>query len=160
MEELLQHFESALQDMQQDPSLDAETCDLLRQQFVQTLGDLNSIEGTAAEIPGHAMWIDALQALQAGGDISESEANDVIRQVNHALQPLQRRESQIAIEFSRRLQSEGEGKALAWFHEEQQRAKDAEAAEVAVKPALGETSSPLRNEVVNSRSHRLRGPPR
>lgn len=160
MDELMQQFDAALQELQDDPSLDRDTRELLRQQFAQALSDVGTGENEPAGIPDRAVWMDAVQALQASGDISGSEANDVIRQINHALQPLQRRESQLAIEFSRRLQSEGEEKALAWFREESKHDKDVPVAGGGSRPASPGKSPPLRNEAVNSRSHRLRGPPR
>lgn len=159
MDELMQQFDAALQELQNDPSLDRDTRETLRQQFAQAMSDMGSIEGAAVGIPDRAMWMDAVQALQASGEIGENEVNDLIRQINHALQPLQRRECQLAIEFSRRLQTEGQDKALAWFRRESRNAADAPKAEAASNPAPSAKSRPLRTEVVNSRSRRLRGPP-
>jgi hypothetical protein len=158
MDELMRQFETALQEMQNDPSLDRDTREFLRQQFAQTLSDVGSGENEPAGIPDRAVWMDAVQALQASGAVKESEVNDLIRQINQALQPLQRRESQLAIEFSRRLQTDGQDEALAWFRKESQQsdnAADAEPSSSFVSPE----SRPLRAEVVNSRSRRLRGPP-
>jgi len=159
MTELMQQFDAALQDLQNDPSLDRDTREQLRQQFAQALSDVGTGENVPAGIPDRAVWMDAVQALQASGAVKESEANDLIRQINHALEPLQRRESQLAIEFSRRLQTEGQDKALAWFRKESKDAADAPRAEPASRPVPSDKSRPLRTEVVNSRSRRLRGPP-
>ena len=159
MAELMQQFDAALQDLQNDPSLDRDMREQLRQQFAQALSDAGTGENAPAGIPDRAVWMDAVQALQASGAVKESEANELIRQVNQALEPLQRRESQLAIEFSRRLQTEGQEKALAWFRKESKDTADAPRAEPASRPAPSDKSRPLRTEVVNSRSRRLRGPP-
>ncbi len=158
MDELMRQFDAALQEMQNDPALDPATREMLHQQFAQALSDMGTVEGAVTDIPDRAMWMDAVQALQASGEVSESEVNDLIRQINQALQPLQRRESQLAIEFSRRLQTEGQEKALAWFRKESKSLSDAPKAE-ASRIAPLEKTRPLRTEVVNSRSRHLRGPP-
>lgn len=161
MDALLRQFESTLQELQDDPSLDAETRNMLHQQFTQALGELGTVAGAPAELPSRAMWMDAVQALQAGGGISDDEVNELIRQVNQALEPLQRQESQLALEFGRRLQAQGEEAALAWFRTESQRAKDAESATgQATQPLPSGPDAPLRNEMIQARAHRLRGPPR
>lgn len=159
MDELRQQFDAALQDLQNDPALDPAMRETLRQQFAQAMKDVASGESTLAALPDRAMWMDAVQALQASGAVGESEVNELIRQVNQALQPLQRRESQLAIEFSRRIQTEGQEKALAWFREETGKAS-AESTKDATPPPPHSDGSPLlRSEVVNSRSRHLRGPP-
>lgn len=158
MDELMRQFDAALQEMQSDPALDPATREMLHQQFAQALSDMGTVEGAVADIPDRAMWMDAVQALQASGEVSEGEVNDLIRQINQALQPLQRRESQLAIEFSRRLQTEGQEKALAWFRKESKGLSDVPKAE-ASRIAPLEKTRPLRTEVVNSRSRHLRGPP-
>ena len=158
MDELMRQFDAALQEMQSDPALDPATREMLHQQFAQALSDMGTVEGAVADIPDRAMWMDAVQALQASGEVSESEVNDLIRQINQALQPLQRRESQLAIEFSRRLQTEGQERALAWFRKESKGLSDVPKAE-ASRIAPLEKTRPLRTEVVNSRSRHLRGPP-
>lgn len=160
MGELMQQFDAALQELQNDPSLDRETRDFLRQQFTQALQGAATGDIPLATVPDRSMWMDAVQALQAGGAVSEDEVNDLIRQINQALQPLQRRESQLAIEFSRRLQSEGEEKALAWFRKESGKTPDGATTErVSAPPPSADVSPLLRGDVVNSRSRRLRGPP-
>lgn len=157
--ELMQQFDAALQDLQNDPSLDRDTRELLRQQFSQAMEDIQQVEGAPAGIPDRAMWMDAVQALQASGEVSEDEVNQLIRQINQALEPLQRRESQLAIEFSRRLQTEGQENALAWFREAST-AQSGSDKDVHAAPSQLEASPPSRSEVINSRSRSLRGPPK
>lgn len=136
-----------------DASLDDDMRALLRQQF-----ELAVDAGVdAAVAPDRSVWMDAVQALQASGELAEDDVNGVIRQINAAMEPLQRRESRLALEFSRRLATDGEESALAWFRSQSRQAEQAAAGDV---PAVsGEVVRPLRGEVVNSRSRRLRGPP-
>jgi hypothetical protein len=160
MEELLRQFEGALHELEHDPSMDLATRTMLRDQFTQAMRDMKHGSDAAVEIPDRAMWMDALQALQANGSVASDEVDELIRQVNQALQPLQRRDTRIALEFSRRLRTEGEEKALAWFRTEtaRSRAEDGESAPAAAPPVASVTPI-LRGDVVNSRSRRLRGPP-
>jgi hypothetical protein len=154
LKDFLQQLESSLQD---DPTLDRDSRDALMRQLEDSMGDAGANAAPLATVADRAVWMDAMQALQASGAIDENDANDVIRQINQALQPLQRRESQLAIEFSRRLQTEGEEKALAWFRKEAAiLADDAQTERSPLPPA---EVAPLRSDVVNSRSRRLRGPP-
>ncbi len=160
MEELLRQFEEALHELENDPAMDLATRTMLRDQFTQSMRDMKQGNDTAVEIPDRAMWMDALQALQASGAVASDEVDELIRQVNQALQPLQRRDTRIALEFSRRLSTEGEEKALAWFRTEtaKSRAEDGESIAAPAAPVASVTPI-LRGDVVNSRSRRLRGPP-
>lgn len=108
-----------------------------------------------------ATWTNAVDQLTQNGDVSQSEANDLIRQIDQALKPLMRRESQIAVEFSRRIKNDGEENAVAWYKAESAKLKAA--ATGAKSSSTFETndiSPALASEVVNSKSRRLRGPPR
>lgn len=153
MDEMMRQFDAALQE-QNDPALDRDMREMLRQQFAEALNH----QGAVASLPDRGVWMDAVHALQTSGEIDEEEVNQLIRQINHALEPLQRRESQLAIEFSRRLQSEGQDEALAWFRKESQKDTDDGSAAPGAGPAV-DPPPLLRTEVVNSRSRRLRGPP-
>lgn len=154
---LQQQFQDVLQE---DLGLDRETLELLKVQFGHALEEVQAQQDAHPGIPDRAQWMDAMQALQASGQVSESEVNDLIRQINQALQPLQRRESQLAIEFSRRIGTDGQEKALEWFRQESARAQSSEAEPAASAEAPADVSPLLRSDVVNSRSRRLRGPPR
>lgn len=156
MKDFLQQLESALGD---DPHLDRESRDALMRQFEEAMAESDGQAVPIATVADRGVWMEALQALQASGAIDERDTNDLIRQINQALQPLQRQESQLAIEFSRRLQTEGEEKALAWFRiKAAALAQNDGGEERSPLPATAEVS-PLRSETVNSRSRRLRGPP-
>lgn len=156
MDDFLRQLDSALRE---DPSLDRDARDALMQQFEGAMSATNGGAPSIAALADRSLWVDAVQSLQSSGAMSESEANDLIRQINQALQPLQRRESQLAIEFSRRLQTEGEEKALAWFRKEAASLNNAPDAERAASTRPSAEVSPLRSETIHSRSRRLRGPP-
>lgn len=157
MDDFLRQLDSALRE---DPSLDRDARDALMQQFEGAMSATNgSSAPSIAALADRSLWMDAVQSLQSSGAMGESEANDLIRQINQALQPLQRRESQLAIEFSRRLQTEGEEKALAWFRKEAATLNNAPDAAPATASRPSADVSPLRSETIHSRSRRLRGPP-
>jgi len=156
MKDFLKQLDAALQE---DPSLDRDARDDLMQQVQDAMSATAAVGANAAPFD-RSVWMDAVQSLQSSGAMGENEANELIRQINQALQPLQRRESQLAIEFSRRLQTEGEEKALAWFRKEAAGTAHAVDAQRMSQPSpSADNISPLRSEVVNSRSRRLRGPP-
>lgn len=156
MDDFLRQLDTALRD---DPSLDRDARDALMQQFEDAMGATNGHAPSIAALADRSLWTDAVQSLQSSGAMGEAEANDLIRQINQALQPLQRRESQLAIEFSRRLQTDGEEKALAWFRKEAAALNNAPEGERAASTRPSADVSPLRSETIHSRSRRLRGPP-
>src|SRR5690606_24208748 len=111
------------------------------------------------QLSDRGVWAEVVKSMQGSGAINERDASDLMRQLDAAIAPLQARESRLAIEFSRRLQSDGEEAALAWFRE--QIAQDEiEAANKAAAAPDAAKERPLRTEVTQSRSRRLRGPPR
>ncbi|NZA26793.1 hypothetical protein H0E84_10395 [Luteimonas sp. SJ-92] len=154
MEQLQQEFETILR---QESGLDPESCEELGQMFQQALEDAAASPDPGA-MPDRASWMQAVEALQRSGDVDGDEVNDLIRRLNEALEPLERRESRLAIEFSRKMAAEGEAAALAWLRQQTDREKEDKAQEPAPFPRNDHPS--LRDEVVNSRSRRLRGPPR
>lgn len=152
---LLSDFEAVLRD---DPSLDMETRELLGQQLKQALDDARDAND-APELPQRADWLQAVQALQDAGELEGSDAEALIRRLDEALQPLERRESKLAIEFSQRVAADGEEKALEWLRQQTEAAQTSETQTSKESPGR-RPGTALRNEVVNSRSRRLRGPPK
>jgi hypothetical protein len=152
---LLSDFEAVLRD---DPSLDMETRELLGQQLKQALDGARDADATA-ELPQRADWLQAVQALQDAGELEGPDAETLIRRLDEALQPLERRESKLAIEFSQRVASDGEEKALEWLRQQTEAAQTTETRTSKESPGR-RPGTALRNEVVNSRSRRLRGPPK
>lgn len=157
MAQLLGEFDAVLAG---NPALDREAREGLHAEFARALEDAAATAADAvAELPDRASWADTVHALQHNGAIGDDEANDLIRTFDASLQPLERRESRTALEFARRLATEGEEKALAWFRAQAAGAAGAGAA-AQPAPAPGSAGAALRTEAVSARSHRLRGPPR
>lgn len=143
-----------------NPAIDRETREQLHGEFARALDDAAATAATAtAELPDRASWSETVQALQDNGAIGQDQANDLIRTFDASLQPLERRESRTAFEFARRLATEGEERALAWFRSQACGDADEKAAVAASSPLQEHAGSALRTEVVSSRSRRLRGPP-
>lgn len=158
IEALLGQFAAAIDE---DASLDAETKEFLKHQFGAALEDTTPAASALEQLGNRTLWVDAVQALQDSGALAEREANDLVRQLEGALAPLQRRESRLAIEFSRRMQTDGEEQALSWFREQLQHGDAAEADSAANGGVRAPDPAPiLRTDMTQSRSRRLRGPPR
>lgn len=157
MGQLLGEFDAVLAD---NAGLDREAREQLHAEFARALEDAAATASTAAaELPDRASWSETVQALQENGAIGGDEANELIRTFDSSLQPLERRESRVALEFARRLAVEGEENALAWFRA-QATAASGTAAKGPTGAPLDDVGAALRTETVNSRSRRLRGPPR
>ena len=159
VKDLLAEFSGVLDD---DPSLDADTKAFLKQQFGFAMKEgeesPNSLE-LLEQLGDRRVWAEAVESMQGSGAISERDASDLMRQLDAAIAPLQARESKLAIEFSCRLQSDGEEAALAWFREQIARDETEAANRPAGTPDTAKERL-LRTEVTQSRSRRLRGPPR
>lgn len=151
---LLEELEAVLRD---EPGLDSDMRQMLQAQFSEAVEAAERDPQATAVVPARGEWLDAIDALKQSGLLAEGEVNDLIRQIDGALAPLERRESKLAVEFSRRIQEHGHESALAWFRqaraaEEGVSADQADAPRVDSVPAAG-------SEVIQSRSRRLRGPP-
>lgn len=157
MRDLLGQFDALLAG---NPAVDRETRDQLHGEFARALEDAAATAATAtASLPDRASWSETVQALHANGAIGDDEVNALIRTFDTSLQPLERRESRVALEFARRLATDGEEQALAWFRAQSAAATGgAHAAQGRSAPL--DAAPALRTDVVSSRSRRLRGPPR
>ena len=140
-----------------NPAIDHETASISMASSPGAAGRGDTAATVAAQVPDRASWSETVQALQENGAIGGDEANELIRTFESSLQPLERRESRVALEFARRLTTDGEEKALAWFRSQ---ATEASGGSKASSPVPQDPGAALRSEVVNSRSRRLRGPPR
>lgn len=157
-ERLLQTFQSALQQQSGLDSEDRETLQRMFQEALQQSGAPGA--GETADVADSSTWHDTVESLNRNGMVAQEEAHHLIRSLNDALAPLQRRESRLAMEFSRRIETEGREKALEWFRE---------ASKATAEPAGNQQSGPsgfggatvtaLPTDAISSRSHRLRGPP-
>ncbi|MDH5822019.1 hypothetical protein QFW77_03290 [Luteimonas sp. RD2P54] len=155
MEKLQQQFQTILQG---DAELGPEQREQMGQFFEQALASAAASSAPLSEeVFDRATWRETVELLRQSGGVAEDEADDLIRCLNDALEPLERRESQLAVEFSRRMAADGEEKAIEWLRAQ----TDKGSAQQAQRPvALPQDDHPsLRNEVVKSRSRRLRGPP-
>ena len=155
---LLGQFQELLQ---QEGSLGHDDRDELARVFEQALQDAaSSPPPEASDAFDASTWRETVEMLLQGGFVEQGEADHLIRSLNEALAPLQRRESRLAMEFSRRVETEGQEKALEWFRQASMAGQESAAARVpgAAGPEQT-TASHLRADTVNSRSRRLRGPP-
>ena len=155
---LLEQFQGLLQ---QEGTLASDDRDELVRVFENALQDAAASNGQAASNAfDTATWHETVDMLRQGGFVEQDEADHLIRSLNEALAPLQRRESQLAMEFSRRVETEGQEKALEWFREASKASQEASGGRDTVAPTPDKaTVTPLRADTVNSRSRRLRGPP-
>jgi len=109
--ELQKQFESFLSGEQgMDP---AERQELARL-FQQSMDDAARSPDTAAPFDRNA-WRNTVESLQTVGGLSEDEAARLIRSLNDALDAFESRESQVAVEFARRLEADGQDSAVAWL---------------------------------------------
>lgn len=124
-------------------------------QAIDYASDEPASDGTGDDVNA---WREAVGALQADGSVDEDSANRLIRELTRALQPLHQRESRMAIEFSRRMDRDGEESAVAWLCS-QTGDQEGDADVAGTASSSGSEASPLRSEVIHSKSRRLRGPP-
>lgn len=157
MSQLLGEFDALLAG---NPAVDRETRDQLHAEFARALEDAAATAATAtAALPDRASWSETVQALHDNGAIGDDEANNLIRTFDASLEPLERRESRVALEFARRLASDGEEQALAWFRSQGVNASGGGASAIPGRSQVDDTVRVLRSEVTGSKSRRLRGPP-
>ncbi|HEY4531031.1 MAG TPA: hypothetical protein VIG97_12045 [Luteimonas sp.] len=157
-EALLGQFQEMLQ---QEGGLEREDRDELARVFEQALQDASaSPQSAATDAFDASTWRETVEMLLQGGFVEQGEADHLIRSLNEALAPLQRRESRLAMEFSRRVETEGQEKALEWFRQASKSGEESTAARSpGATPPDAAAAAPLRADTVNSRSRRLRGPP-
>lgn len=154
---LLDQFKDMLQ---QEGSLGYDDRDELARVFEQALQDSSSAP-SGLDAFDTATWRDTVDMLLQSGLVEQDEADHLVRSLNDALAPLQRRESRLAMEFSQRVEAEGQEKALEWFREASKAEQEPAVAQGPGAAAPDRTiASPLRGDTVNSRSRRLRGPPK
>ena len=139
-----------------DPSFDEVDRQAFGEHFESALRDIVA-SGAYAEIPDESAWQESIDELKRHSSTS-AEVDGLAGQIDGALASLERRETKIAVEFSRRLQVDGQESALAWFREQSASQEEEGATPQPVQdrdPGLA-----LRADVIKSRSRRLRGPPR
>jgi hypothetical protein len=150
---LIDDFDASLQD---DADLDQEGRQFLSQQFKAAIQDAASNGGTSRPLE-RSDWLETLEVLRDMGVVDEDESNTLVRQLDQALQPLQRRNVQVALEFSRRCNEQDEQSALEWLRAQTAEAPKAQQPSSPPSPQLKHAASG--DTVTQSRSRRLRGPP-
>lgn len=136
--------------------LDEEGRDFLLQQYRQALENASS--DLSVSIPDRMQWIETVDALKAGGLLSDEDSNRLIRSFDEALHPLQSPEFKEALELATRMRDGGEESALAWL--EARREKVESGKEDAAGPVPGASPEHARRPVTGDRRvRRPRGPP-
>ncbi len=103
-----------------------------------------------------AEWRETVEGLRRSEVLTEDDASALLRQLDGVLTPERDRDVARALEFGRRVREQGQDQALAWLKAQDQAGDDDDDA-VAVVHA---PPASLATSIVNSRSRRLRGPPR
>lgn len=156
MQKLQEQFQDILQG---DVDLGPEQREQMGRMFGQALEHAAATPGPASDdVFDRGVWRETVETLRQSGGVAEDEADALIRSLNDALEPLERRESRLALEFSRRMAADGEQAAIEWLRRQTDR-ESVQQAQQSTPIPQDDHPSP-RNEVVRSRSRLLRGPPR
>lgn len=98
------------------------------------------IDPTRIARPDRKQWLEMLETLQADGQASEEDVADLVRRFDAAMGPLESPQLEIAVEFARRCETDGEEQAIEWLEarraaaEESGRATAATGEDVKVRP--------------------------
>lgn len=147
-----------LEELSQDASIDAEALAFIKENASSDPDFSQNFEEMFDTLSRKETWTQAIDQLSKRGEIQESEANELIRKIDQALKPLRRRESQIAIEFGRRMQTDGRESALAWYKTETAKLRKAED-ETSSELGFNGNPQPQNSDTVQLKSRRPRGPP-
>ncbi|MGH6610628.1 MAG: hypothetical protein ACRECQ_10245 [Burkholderiaceae bacterium] len=105
-----------------------------------------------------ASWMRALDQITAGSGLSEDEQQGLARKLDAAIAPFEGEDVQTALEFTKRLERDGEDSALAWLQEQQRSAGEAKDQGANPTAPLGLDAD--KQSITRSRSRSLRGPPK
>ncbi|WP_101926146.1 MULTISPECIES: hypothetical protein [Luteimonas] len=108
--DLQQQFETFLGGEQ---GMDAAERQEMARLFQQSMADA-STDGSAVAFDRNA-WRNTVESLQQASGMSDDDAAQLIRSLNNALDAFESRESQLVLEFTRRIETDGEAAALAWY---------------------------------------------
>lgn len=148
---ILAEFETALRD---EPGVGQEGLDFLMP-YLRDAVEQASLQPFRAEIDPVA-WMAAFDGI-VGDALDEDERNALVRQLNEAVEPLGEQKTQVALEFARRVQTDGQTAALAWLEEHKKLAGKADPQ--IPQPTAGDRPPVGAQAITRSRSRRLRGPP-
>ncbi|MCD9029468.1 ANP1/MMN9/VAN1 family protein [Luteimonas sp. BDR2-5] len=111
-DELQRQFESFLAGEQgMDP---AERQEMARLFSESMSGVSGPADDSGAPFDRNA-WRNTVESLQQASGMSDDEAAQLIRSLNDALDAFESRDSKLVIEFTRRIQTDGEQSALEWY---------------------------------------------
>lgn len=141
-----------------EAGLDREEQDFLGQVFEQQLRDSAAGQTATAPLTG-SDWSRAVEVLRQAGAIDATQATDLARKLDEATRPLQSRNVQLGMEFSRRYSEDSES-AMEWYRDQLANAPEsgASSGSADVPVDRGEIAHP-HNLITKSRSRQLRGPP-
>lgn len=108
--DLQQQFETFLGGEQ---GMDAAERQEMARLFQQSMTDA-SMDSSASAFDRNA-WRNTVESLQQASGMSDDDATQLIRSLNNALDAFESRESQLVLEFTRRIETEGQTAALAWY---------------------------------------------
>lgn len=144
--------------LRQDPAVDEKDREALIDLFSTSLREVVD-SGAYAKAPTESEWQANIEVLKQYDLESVSDNGSLARQMAGAVAKLEQQQTKVAIEFSRRMQADGQESALAWLKEQRESSADAE--QDATQSPLNPSAIPtLRDEVTRSKSRRLRGPPK
>lgn len=156
--EVRQMFDAVLQ---RNADLGSDQREQMRRFFDQALEDAAASPGPAPEdVFDTATWKDMAGVLRQNGGIAEDDEDSVIRTLNDALAPLEKRETRLTIEFNRRMEVDGQQAAIEWLRGQSADSSSETRSDEVVDPVSSGNPPASRDDVVKSRSRRLRGPPR
>lgn len=102
-------------------------------------------------------WIEQLERLAEGGSVGADDQAALLRQISQLKESCEDQSLQLALEYSERLQRDGEQEAMKWLADRQADQTQFQVQKHANE--LVEKVSSLKQSVTRSRSRRLRGPP-
>ncbi len=135
-----------------------EQVELALRQQVEAVAAGPAAPAVGAAASSRSEWLDTIEGLRANEVLTEEDANALIRQLDVILSPSQNKDVDLALEFGRRFQRDGQEQALAWFKAQLNGASTETSPNEGGKPS--EPPVALASAIVNSKSRRLRGPPR
>src|SRR5690606_11034529 len=110
-EAMLAEFESALRS---EPGIGQDGLDFLMP-FLRDAVEQASLQPFRAEIDP-AAWKAAFDGI-VGDALDDGEGSAMVRRLNEAVEPLGDEKTQVALEFARRVQTDGQAAAIAWLEE-------------------------------------------
>lgn len=142
--------------LDKQPQLDAEGRDFILDHFRQAIAEAPANPKLSA--PDPESWTLALNMLVESGLIEEGDRNELARQFDDALLPMQQADAKRALEFAERVQRDGEESALEWLNAQEGQDAGSAAGRSSAATAVAGTESA--ESITRSRSRRLRGPPK